>query len=96
MEFTQLTLLAVPFITSGIMFVIKWLAGLYMTDNGPDTRPWLRVFLVLISMFGYVATAQISNTPIDPNIVSQDVTMFLSTGVLAYLAHAFYNSAFRT
>lgn len=91
----ELALLAVPFITSAVMFVIKWLAGLYMTDNGPVARPWLRTFLVLISFFGYVATSQLNNTPIDVNIVSQDITMLLSTGVLAYLAHAFYNSAFR-
>jgi hypothetical protein len=91
----ELTLLAVPFITTAVMFIVKKLAGLYMTDNGPATRPVLRTFLVLLSLFGYVATAQLNNTPIDPNIVSQDVTMLLSTGVLAYLAHAFYNSAFR-
>jgi hypothetical protein len=66
-----------------------------MTDNGPAARPWLRVFLVLISLFGYVATAQLNNTPIDPNIVSNDVAMLLGIGVLSYLAHAFYNSAFR-
>jgi hypothetical protein len=92
----ELALLAVPFITTAIMFIVKKLAGLYMTDNGPTARPWLRVFLVVISFFGYVATSQLNNTPIDPNIVSQDVTMLLSTGVLAYLAHAFYNSAFRS
>jgi hypothetical protein len=33
--------------------------------------------------------------PVDPNIVTQDVIAFIGTGVLAYLAHAFYNSAFR-
>jgi hypothetical protein len=92
----ELALLAVPFITSAVMFIIKKLAGLYMTDNGPSARPWLRVFLVLLSLFGYVATAQLNNVPIDPNIVSNDVTMLLGTGVLAYLAHAFYNSAFRS
>jgi hypothetical protein len=44
---------------------------------------------------GYVATAQLSGVPVEPNIVTQDVIAFIATGVLAYLAHAFYNSAFR-
>jgi hypothetical protein len=30
----ELLLLAVPFITSIILFGVKWLAGFYMTDNG--------------------------------------------------------------
>jgi hypothetical protein len=33
--------------------------------------------------------------PLDPNIVSQDEMAFIGTGVLAYLAYALYNSAFR-
>ena len=65
-----------------------------MTGNGPDARPWLRALLVLFSFLGYVASAQLSGAPIDPNIVTQDVA-FIGTGVLAYLSHAFYNSAFR-
>jgi hypothetical protein len=91
----ELMLLAVPFITSALMFVIKWLVGLAMTDNGPTTTPWLRALLVMFSLLGYVGTAALNGTPVDPNIVSQDVTLFIGTGVLAYLAHAFYNSAFR-
>jgi hypothetical protein len=51
--------------------------------------------LVLFSFFGYHADMAISGAPLDPNIVSQDVTAFIATGVLAYLAHAFYNSVFR-
>src|ERR1700750_2233164 len=42
-----------------------------------------------------VATNQLNNTPIDPNIVSQDVVALLGTGVLSYLAHAFYSSTFK-
>jgi hypothetical protein len=91
----EILLLAVPFITSTIMFAIKKLAGLYMTDNGPSARPWLRAMLVFLSLVGYVAAAQLSGVPVDPNIVTQDVMAFMATGVLAYLAHAFYNSAFR-
>lgn len=91
----EILLLAVPFITSTIMFAVKRLSGLYMTNNGPTARPWLRALLVFLSFVGYVATAQLSGVPVDPNIVSQDVVALIGTGVLAYLAHAFYNSAFR-
>jgi hypothetical protein len=91
----DLMLLAVPFITSALMFVVKWLSGLYMTDNGLATRPWLRFALISFSLIGSIATAQLNRMPIDPNVVSQDVVMLIQTGVLAYLAHAFYNSAFR-
>lgn len=91
----EILLLAVPFIVSGIMFGVKWLSGLYMTNNTVDAKPWLRALLVLFSFLGYIASAQLSGAPIDPNVVTQDVMAFIGTGVLAYLAHAFYNSAFR-
>jgi hypothetical protein len=87
----EILLLAVPFITSCVMFTVKKLAGLYMTNNGPDARPWLRALLVLFSFLGYVATAQLSGVPVDPNVVTQDVIALIGTGVLAYLSHAFYN-----
>jgi hypothetical protein len=91
----MLTVLATPFITSGVMFVVKWLVGLAMTDNGDATKWWLRALLVVLSLLGYVADSALNGTPVDPNIVSSDVVMFVSTGALAYLAHAFYSTLFR-
>jgi hypothetical protein len=60
-----------------------------------DARPWLRAILILFSFFGYLADTALNGTLLDPNIVSQDVLALMGTGVLAYLAHAFYNSMFR-
>ena len=91
----DLLLLALPFITSVIMFGVKWLAGLAMTDNGGQPRVFLRSMLIAFSLGGYIATQTLSGDPVDPNHVSDLVTMFLSTGVLAYLSHAFFNSAFK-
>ena len=48
----HLLVLGVPFITTGIMFAFKWLAGLYMTGDGPEARPWPRALLVLTSFLG--------------------------------------------
>ena len=91
----ELLLLTVPFITSIIMFGVKALAGLYMTDNSSEPRPFLRSVLVTFSLGGYIATQTLAGQEIDPNRVSEFVQMFFATGVLAYLSHAFYNSAFR-
>ena len=66
-----------------------------MTDNGPAARPWLRALLLLFSLVGTIAAAQLSGTPSGPNVVSADVLAIVQTGVVAYLAHAFYTSAFR-
>ena len=91
----NLLLLAVPFITSVIMFGVKWLAGLNATDNGAQPRPFLRTMLVVVSLGGVIATSTLNGTPVDPNVVSQDLIAILETGVLAFFAHAFYNSVFR-
>lgn len=88
-------LILVPFITSAIMFGVKRLAGLAMTNNGEKTKPYLRSLLVLFSLGGVVAAGFLSGQEIDPNAVSELVVAFLETGVVAYLAHAFYNSLFR-
>jgi hypothetical protein len=58
-------------------------------------RPWLRALLILVSLFGVVATNATAGTPVDPNAVSDLIRGFFETGVLAYFSHAFYNSAFR-
>jgi hypothetical protein len=42
-----------------------------------------------------MAASALNGTPLDTNVVSDLVRAFIETGVLAYLAHAFYNSAFR-
>lgn len=88
-------LLAVPFITSTIMFGVKALAGLAMTDNGGTPRVFLRTVLVIFSLGGYIATKILAGEDVEVDRVSQLVEMFFSTGVLSYLSHAFYNSAFR-
>jgi hypothetical protein len=72
------------------------LGGLAMTNNGSEQSTWLRAILILVSLIGVVAAALLNGMPVDPNVVSNDVTLFIQTGVLAYFAHAFYNSAFRT
>ena len=91
----ELLLLLVPFITSIIMFAVKALAGLAMTDNDGKPKVFLRSVLVIFSLGGYIATQTLAGQDVDPNRVSELVEVFLSTGVLAYLSHAFYNSAFR-
>jgi hypothetical protein len=88
-------LLLVPFITSAIMFGVKALAGLYLVGNGETEKPWLRAILIGVSLLGVVATNFLNGTPVDPQQVSSLVTAFIQTGVLAYFAHAFYNSAFK-
>ncbi|MEA2988785.1 MAG: hypothetical protein QOG83_1496 [Alphaproteobacteria bacterium] len=37
----------------------------------------------------------VNGRPIDPTIISEDLVAILETGVLAYVSHAIYNSAFR-
>jgi hypothetical protein len=91
----SILLLAVPFITSAIMFAIKWLAGFYAVGNGPDAKPVLRSLLLVLSLIGVLTTSIVNGTPVDPNTVSDLVTALLATLGTAYFAHAFYNSAFK-
>jgi hypothetical protein len=35
------------------MFAAKSLVGLAAVDIEPDTRPWLRAILIVLSFFGY-------------------------------------------
>ncbi len=65
------------------------------TGNGATAKPWLRAVLLGISLAAYIATQIVNGTSVDPNVVSTDLQAIVATGVLAYFAHAFYNSAFR-
>ena len=86
--------LAIPFVVSGIMFIIKWLAGLQLVSNGATAHPWLRAILIVVTFLGVVASSFLNGTPVDPNQVTSLVSLFVNTGVLAYFAHAFYKTAF--
>jgi hypothetical protein len=44
------------------------------------------------SHLAYIATQLLAGNPVDPNHVSELVQAFLTTGILAYFSHAFYNS----
>lgn len=59
-----------PFITSGILQGVKWLAGQASNNNGLNDRLWLRTILVIVSFFGVVAASVLNGTPIDANTVS--------------------------
>jgi hypothetical protein len=86
----EIAYLLVPFVTSGILQGVKWLAGLYLSQNGPAERVWLRTLLIIFSFFGMVASSLLNGTPLDANTVTDDVRAVLGTLIAAYLSHAFY------
>ena len=87
-------ILAVPFITSAIMFAVKWLTGFYAVGSRPDAKPVRRSVLLVLSFIGVLTTSIVNGTPV-PDTVSDLVTALLATLGTAYFAHAFYNSAFK-
>jgi hypothetical protein len=89
-------LLAVPFLSNVVMFAAKWLAGLNLTNNDSSQTTYLRALLVLVSLCGVVATSLLSGTQLDISVVTQDVTLLIQTGVLAFLGHAVYTAIFRS
>lgn len=46
---------------------------LFSSWQSRAARPWLLAILILFSFFGYLADTALNGTPLDPNIVSQDV-----------------------
>jgi hypothetical protein len=66
-----------------------------MADDGPEAKRWLRAVLIVLAFIGTILTADITGTPVDPNTVTDLFLMFVETGAVAYLSHAFSNSLFR-
>jgi hypothetical protein len=88
----ELLFLALPFVTSSLMFFYKKVATLSMFDNGAAARPWLRALLILTSVAGVVATALLNGQPLNPDSISTLVQLLFGTAANAYLSHAFYRS----
>jgi hypothetical protein len=87
----ELLTLALPFLTSAVMFAFKKIAALNAFDNGAEARPWLRALLAGTSVIGVGALALLNGTPLNPDSVSGLLQTVMATIANAYLAHAFYS-----
>lgn len=63
----EFILLAVPVITTAVMFVVKKLAGLAMFQNGARNKPFLRFVLILVTISGMAAGSALTGNEIDPD-----------------------------
>ena len=81
---------AVPFVTTAIMFGVKQLAGLHMFQNGASAKPFLRFALVLFSLLGIVSTSMLSGQPIDPDSISSLAIVAVETVLSALGSHFIY------
>jgi hypothetical protein len=82
--------LCVPVVTTGIMFLVKKLAGLEWFANGASARPFLRFALVLFSLLGIVSSSLLTGNQINPDSISSLVVLALETGVSAFGSHWIY------
>lgn len=90
---TELLTLALPLITTAVMFGFKWLAGLKAFENGAQAKPWLRVLLIGTSLVGTFAVAVLNGQEIDAGRVSDDLWAIMMTLGTAYLSHTVYKAA---
>jgi hypothetical protein len=58
----ELIVLAVSFVTNGIVFGAKKLAGLAMFSNGAEAKPFLRFTMILFCAIGVVAKSLVIPT----------------------------------
>jgi hypothetical protein len=86
----EVLLLALPVLTSAVMFAFKKIATLAMFANGAEARPWLRALLIVTSLFGVGSTALLNGTPVNADSVSYLLQLLVGTGINAFMAHAFY------
>jgi hypothetical protein len=86
----ELLILAVPFLTTAIMFGVKWLANLAMFANGAVHKPWLRFVLVLLSLIGVVSSSLITGAEINPDSISNLVLIGVQALLSAGASHVFY------
>jgi hypothetical protein len=84
------TVLAVPVVVTGFMFVVRFLAGLEMFANGASVKPFLRFALVLISLVGIANSSLLTGEPVNPDGVSSLTWIALETGVRAFGSHWLY------
>jgi hypothetical protein len=88
----EFLILAVPFVNNGLMFLVKWLAGLAMFENGARNHPFLRFTLVLLSLIGMGATSLLTGNPIDPDSVSSLALLGLETALSFCVSHIVYRA----
>jgi hypothetical protein len=69
-HFMDFTVLAVPVVVTGFMFVVRFLAGLEMFANGASVKPFLRFALVLFSLVGIASSSILTGEPVSPDGVS--------------------------
>jgi len=94
----ELLVLALPFLTSSLMFAYKRLAGLRMFLNGAEAHPWLRALLIGTSLIGVFATALLNGAQPDVTTVQgllESFMVVIGTGLNAYLSHVFYQTLAR-
>lgn len=63
----ELIVLAVSFVTNGIVFGAKKLAGLAMFSNGAEAKPFLRFTMILFCAIGVVAKSLVTRQEINPD-----------------------------
>jgi hypothetical protein len=81
---------AVPFVVTGIMFVVKKLAGFEWFVNGASALPFLRFALILFSLLGIISSSLLTGTPIDPDSISSLVSLAIETAISAFGSHWIY------
>ncbi|MDR6305910.1 hypothetical protein GGQ85_003636 [Nitrobacter vulgaris] len=72
-----------PFALNMVMGVVKWLSPL-------ETTASKRVVLALFSLAGVIATSAMTGAPVDPNLVSNILTVLVEAFVAFVLAHGSY------
>ena len=72
------------------MFVWKKIASLNLFSNGAAAHPWLRVLLIVTSIFGVGSLALLNGTDVDVDSISYLLELLVGTVGNAYLSHSFY------
>lgn len=83
--FTGLLLAATPFILNGVMGVAKWLGALDWSTPGK------RFGLAVLALVGVFAGNWLNGTPVDPNSISNLVTLALESFGAFVAAHGSYH-----
>jgi hypothetical protein len=89
-QIMELLFLGLPFATTCVMFVWKKIAALELFGNGAAAHPWLRVLLIVTSLFGVGSLALLNGTDVNPDSVSYLLELLVGTVANAYLSHSFY------
>jgi hypothetical protein len=94
----ELIAFLVPIVVTGIMFILKRIAGFAGFANGAEAMPLLRILLVGLSLIGQLSTAPLTGKEIDADSITAIVTVGLVTVLSAYGSHWLYRilSALRT